>query len=106
MTHTPGLFTRNTRLINFCLVVDDFGVKYGFKEHADHLDKPLQELYTITTDWEGGLYCGLTLTWDYINRTVDMSMPGYMDRTLTRNQRSPNTHCTPGHHQATAPPCN
>ena len=59
-------------------MVDDFGVKYVSKEHAEHLAKTLEQLYTITTDWEGRLCCGLTLTWDFINCTVDMSMPGYM----------------------------
>ncbi len=37
LTHTPGLFTHKSRLIWFILVVDDFGVKYVGKEHADHL---------------------------------------------------------------------
>ena len=77
-THTPGLFTHETRPITFCLVVDNFGVKYVGKEHTEHLAKTLEQLYTITTDGEGRLYCGLTLTWDYINHTVDMSMPGYV----------------------------
>jgi hypothetical protein len=82
--HTPGLFTHETRPITFCLVVDDFGVKYIGKEHAEHLAKTLEKLYTITTDWKGELYCGLTLKWDYVNRTVDVSMPGYVSRALTR----------------------
>ena len=62
--------------------MDNFGVKCVDKEHAKHLAKALQELYTITTYWYGGLYYSLTLTWDYINRTVDMSMPGYVERAL------------------------
>ena len=59
-------------------MVSDFGVKYVGKEHAEHLAKTLEMLYTITTDWEGELYCGLTLKWDYVNHTVDVSMPGYV----------------------------
>ena len=35
--HTPGLFTHKTRPIWFTLCVDDFGVKYVGKEHADYL---------------------------------------------------------------------
>ena len=35
--HTPGLFTHKTRPIWFTLVVDDFGVKYVGKQHAEHL---------------------------------------------------------------------
>jgi hypothetical protein len=59
--NTPGLFTHDTRPISFCLVVDDFGVKYVGREHADHLLVCLHELYTVTTDWSGTKYCGLTL---------------------------------------------
>jgi hypothetical protein len=29
-------------------------------------------------DWTGNLYCGITLEWDYIGRTVNISMPGYI----------------------------
>jgi hypothetical protein len=36
-THTHGLWTHNTRTISFSLVVDDFGVKYVGREHAEHL---------------------------------------------------------------------
>ena len=35
--NTPGLWRHATRPITFSLVLDDFGVKYVGKEHADHL---------------------------------------------------------------------
>ena len=54
IAHTPGLFTHVTRPIQFSLVVDDFGVKYVDKEHADHLIKTLEGHYDkISVDWEG-----------------------------------------------------
>ena len=34
---TPGLWRHKWRPIQFCLVVDDFGVEYVGKQHADHL---------------------------------------------------------------------
>lgn len=68
----------------FCLIVDDFGVQYTGKEHADHLLATLQQHYKVTTDWEGSQFCGLTLDWNYINRTVLLSMPGYVIRALQR----------------------
>jgi hypothetical protein len=37
MTHTHGLWTHDTRPISCSLVVDDFGVKYVGREHAEHL---------------------------------------------------------------------
>jgi hypothetical protein len=87
--HTPGLFRHVTRPIQFTLVVDDFGVKYTGTEHAQHLIDTLQALYTVTIDWDGTRYLGLTLAWDYEHRTLDMSMPDYIDQALTRFQRSP-----------------
>jgi hypothetical protein len=83
-TDTPGLFRHATRPISFTLVVDDFGVKYVGEEHAQHLIDTLQSLYSITTDWTGSLYCGLTLKWDYLARTVDLSMPGYVATALLK----------------------
>jgi hypothetical protein len=83
---TPGLFTHAVRPIAFCLIVDDFGVKYVGKHHAQHLINTLTSKYTITKDWTGTQYCGITLKWDYTNGTVDLSMPGYVDRALQRFQ--------------------
>jgi len=84
--HTPGLFTHEWRPITFSLVVDDFGIKYVGKEHADHLIKVLEEKYTISQDWTGSTYLGLTLDWDYDNSTVNLSMPGYVEKALQRFQ--------------------
>lgn len=82
--HTAGLFKHVTRPIAVFLVVDDFGVKYVGKEHALHLQKVLSDKYVITTDWNGNIYIGITLDWDYDKHTVDLSMPGYIERALAR----------------------
>ncbi len=37
LAYTPGLFTHKTRPIWFTWVVDDFGIIYVGKEHANHL---------------------------------------------------------------------
>eukprot|EP00957_Ditylum_brightwellii_P138607 10564415-Ditylum_brightwellii.AAC.1 len=65
--HTPGLWKHKDRDIPFCIV---------------HLIKALQQLYTITIDRKGNLFCGITLRWDYTNRTVDLSIPGYIRAAL------------------------
>ncbi|KAI2490331.1 hypothetical protein MHU86_24250 [Fragilaria crotonensis] len=87
--HTPGFFTHTKRPISFTLVVDDFGVKYVGKHHAQHLIDTLQLLYTVTIDWTGTLYCGLTLAWNYKLRYVDISMPGYVSRALHKFLHTP-----------------
>ena len=68
--HTPGLWRHKWRPITFVLVVDDFGVKYKGCEHALHLAAALKEHYNITTDWTGSLFIGISLKWDYTQRTV------------------------------------
>ena len=45
---TPGLWTHKWRSICFTLVVDDFGVNYVGKEHADNLIKYIKENYEVT----------------------------------------------------------
>jgi len=62
----PGLWRHATRPITFSLVLNDFGVKYVGKEHADHLIGCLKkETYKLAKDWAGDLYYGILLRWDY-----------------------------------------
>jgi hypothetical protein len=65
--HTPGLWLHNKKPTAFSLVVDDFAVKYVTKSDANHLRDALLQHYEITTDWEGTVYSGITLDWDYKN---------------------------------------
>jgi hypothetical protein len=94
--HTPGLWLHKTRPISFTLVVDDFTVKYVGKQHAEHIRNALLQTYELTTDWKATVYSGMTLKWDYKNRTCDMSMPGYVSNVLSKFQ-----HDTPKHPQYT-----
>jgi hypothetical protein len=59
--NTPGLWKHRTHPIT-TLVVDNFGVKYVCKEYADHLIQCIKEMYKLTKDWTGDLYCGIKLT--------------------------------------------
>jgi hypothetical protein len=79
---TPGLFTHKTRSIAFSLVVDDFGVKYEKKKDMDHLVKTLGDRYPIKFDLKAEFYLGITIKWDYENRTAKLSMPGYVKEAL------------------------
>ena len=46
----PGLWTHNSRPINFTLVVNYSGVKDSGKEHSLHLEEALEDEYRATTD--------------------------------------------------------
>ena len=53
---TPGFWKHDTQPIRFTLIVDDFGVKYVGKKHADHPINVLKKHYTVVEDWEGEKY--------------------------------------------------
>ena len=82
--HTAGLWTHEKRDISFLLVVDDFAIKYTDRADAEHLIASLKEGYKMSIEWTAERYCGLILKWDYNKRTCDISMPGYIERALTR----------------------
>ena len=48
----------------FSLIVDDFGLEYVGKHHADHLLNILKENYKVIVNEKGDLYAGINLTWD------------------------------------------
>jgi hypothetical protein len=52
---TPGLGAHDTIPVTFSLVVDDFGVKYEGLANAHHLINALEQHYTVSKDWTGGL---------------------------------------------------
>eukprot|EP00804_Cyclotella_cryptica_P005173 CCRYP_014219-RA/>CCRYP_014219-RA protein AED:0.43 eAED:0.43 QI:0/0/0/1/0/0/2/0/165 len=66
--------------ICFALCVDDFGIKYVGKEHADNLINTLKGHYEISMDWNGRHCIGLTLHWDYQNCHLHLSMPIYCEK--------------------------
>ena len=63
-------------------MVDDFAIKYTSLKNFKHLLNALQAKYTISEDWEAKLYIGITLKWNYIKLTVDLSIPGYVTTAL------------------------
>ena len=83
--HTPGLWTHKWRPICFSLIVDDFGVKYVGKEHAEHLIMALGD-YDVEVDWKGNKYGGIDLDFDYEKRKVHLSMLGYVPKACKRFQ--------------------
>jgi hypothetical protein len=84
-------------------VVDYFAVKYVTTADAHHLRNALLRHYEITTDWDGKVYSGLTLDWDYTKRTCDISMPVYIFNVLNKfqhekpktSQHTPSRYVTP-----------
>jgi hypothetical protein len=82
----PGLWKHKTRPTVFSLCVDDFGIKYMNMDDANHLMTSIRKHFKCTVDWTGKNYLGLTLDWNYIQRYVDLSMPGYVPRARLKFQ--------------------
>ncbi len=78
---TPGLWKHTTRPISFTLCVNNFGVKYVGREHADHLLQVLNTNYKCAIDWEGKRYLG-NIDWDYMQKKVHVSMLEYVPKAL------------------------
>ena len=84
--NTVGMWKHDTRQTIFCLCVDDFGIKFQNKHDVNHLLDTLRKHYKVSIDWEGKHYCGLTFNWNYDKGYVDISMPGYIEKTLHKYQ--------------------
>ncbi len=93
--------------IIFCLVVDDFAVKYTWIEDVNHLLAVLKQDYTATKDWEATKYLGLAIQWDHIKQKLHLWMPGYVKKALIcfkhkmpeKKQDSPHPHIIPAYGQ-------
>ena len=68
------------------LVVENFGMKYFGRVHVEHLVTTLQKYHTLKTDWEGTLYCRITLKWYHTFCTVDLRILGYINVALLKYQ--------------------
>jgi hypothetical protein len=60
----PGLWKHQSQAITFCLVIDNFAIKYTKKEDFDHLLNALKKDYEVTEDRRGKKYLRLTIEWD------------------------------------------
>ena len=73
-----------TRDIEFSLVADYFDVRYTKREDAEHLLQTIQDRYPGKIDWDPTFYLGVTLEFDYEERTCKMLMPGYVKQALLK----------------------
>ena len=62
--------------------MDDFAVKYEHQEYITHILNVLKNIYEISEDWYGKLYCGINLKRYVYKREVLVSMPKYVIKAL------------------------
>jgi hypothetical protein len=83
----PCIYRHDTNGTIFVLVVDDFAVSCTTTTAKEHLINTLKTAgYTIDIDHQGKKYCGLTVNYNRKAGYLDISMPGYVDKLLTRFQ--------------------
>ena len=85
--YTPGMWVHDNQKTIFSLVVDYFYVQYSSLEDADHFLNALKAKYLIKIDMEVRVYIVIKLDWDYLSRTVILSMPNYVRKALHIFQR-------------------
>ncbi|KAL7487909.1 hypothetical protein ACHAW6_013488 [Cyclotella cf. meneghiniana] len=66
----PGLWQHIWRPLLFCHVIDDYGIKTVGLTHVKHLHMELKKHYDVSMN--------------YKNRTVDLSLPVYIQKTLLK----------------------
>ncbi len=80
----PGLWHHKWRPIQFCLIVDDFGVKYVGIEHFNHLMDLLKKYHGVQFNMVGDKFVGINIKWDYAGQRCRISMEGYIKSLLIK----------------------
>ncbi len=66
------------RPIQFCLIVDDFGIEYMGIEHFNHILLVLQRYHQVQTNIAGNKIVGLNVQWDFPSKQVCIDMRLYV----------------------------
>ena len=80
----PGLWRHKWRPLQFCLIVDDFGIEFVGIEHFNFLVDLLKKCHGIQIIMAGNKLADIAIKWDYLNKRCRLSIPGYIDNLLTK----------------------
>ena len=70
-TTTPLIWKHKWRPIQFCFIVDDFGIEYVGEIHIHHLRDVLKQHYKIAEDWAGTKFAIIDIEWNYDPKHVE-----------------------------------
>jgi hypothetical protein len=79
---TPGLWCHKWRPIQFCLLVDNFGVEYVEIQHFNHLLDLLKKFHGVQCNMARDKFAGIDIKWDYVGCRCCISMPDYIKNLL------------------------
>jgi hypothetical protein len=63
---TPDLWHHKWHPIQFCLIVNNFGIKYVGVEHFNYLLKVLKKFHGVQLNKADNKLAGIDIEWDYI----------------------------------------
>ncbi len=87
---TPGLWKHKWWPIQFCLIIDDFGVEYVAIKHFNDLLSVLQRYHQVQINMAGNMILGLNVQWDFLSKHVCIDMRSYVkDLLLSLNWTMP-----------------
>jgi hypothetical protein len=81
--YTPGLWCHKWRPLQFCLIVNNFGIEYVGIEHFNFLLNLLKKYHGVQCNMAGDKLAGIAIRWDYPRKRCRLSMPGYINNLLS-----------------------
>jgi hypothetical protein len=97
------LFRHESRNITFILCVDDFLVKWTNEQDYEHFTGILEQVYPIKKQLVANNYIGFNIDYNRVNRTLEISIPDYVQAALQRfnitgkNVKSPGIYLPPSY---------
>ncbi len=86
---TPGLWRHKWRPIQFCLIINNFGVEYVGLEHFTYLLDILKKFHGVQYNMAGNKFAGMDIKWNYAAHCCRISMPGYISLLLLKYKHPP-----------------
>jgi hypothetical protein len=75
---TPGLWRHKWQPIQFCIILDSFGVEYVGLEHFNYLLGVLKKFHGVQYNMASNKVAGICIEWGYAACHCRISMPGYI----------------------------
>jgi hypothetical protein len=79
---TQGLWKHKWQPIQFCLIVDDYGVEYVDIKNFKHLLVVLQQYHQVQTNMAENKIAGLNVQCDFLSKRVRIDMKSYVNDLL------------------------
>ncbi len=70
--------------IQFCLIVDNFGVEYVGLEHFNYLLSVLKKFHGVQYNMAGNKFADIDIEWAFAANRCHISMPGYISMLLLK----------------------